>query len=80
MDIWKALNELHSERQRLSNVIATLEALQKGESLTPSRRGRKNMPQEERRVVSERMKKYWASRRQASRSTAAAAAAKTAGG
>lgn len=65
MDIWKALHELHLERQRLDQVIGTLEALKSGEyRKPPSRRGRKSMPTHERHEVSERMKRYWAMRRQ----------------
>jgi hypothetical protein len=64
MDFWKALQELHAERLRLDKVIETLEALDAtGKSESKSRRGRKEMPESERQVVSERMKQYWASRR-----------------
>jgi hypothetical protein len=64
MDFWKALHELNAERQRLEKVIATLEALDAaGKKDAKSRRGRKGMPEHERRIVSERMKQYWASRR-----------------
>lgn len=68
MDIWKALQELHAERQRLDKVIATLEALKSdssGASIPKPRstRGRKSMPAHERRLVSERMKRYWEARR-----------------
>jgi hypothetical protein len=66
MDLWKALKELHLERQRLDRVIATLEALDSGDE-PKSRRGRKSMPPDERRVVSERMRKYWATRRKRNR-------------
>jgi hypothetical protein len=64
MDYWAAIHELHLEKQRLDKAIATLEALSQGAaSETTSRRGRKNMPATERKEVSERMKRYWASRR-----------------
>jgi hypothetical protein len=48
--------------------ISALEALEQGATVNPvelarSRRGRKSMNSEERREVSLRMKKYWASRR-----------------
>lgn len=70
MDFWKALRELHIEKDRLDHVIASLEALQKGgERLSASRRGRKGMSDEERREVSERMKRYWATRRRGSDSS-----------
>lgn len=64
MDFWKALHELQVEKERLDHVIASLEALLKGaQRENPSRRGRKGMSEEERREVSERMKRYWATRR-----------------
>jgi hypothetical protein len=62
MDLWKAIQELHRERQRLDRVIATLESLQAGDK-PKSKRGRKNMPVEERRRVSQRMREYWEARR-----------------
>lgn len=73
MDLDKAIRELYAEKQRLEDAIATLEALLRSKShrtglkpdpLKPAkRRGRKSMPPDERRAVSERMKKYWAQRR-----------------
>jgi hypothetical protein len=67
MDLWKYINELHEEKQRLDRLIESLESLQSHQR-TPStaraRRGRKpGMPDEERKLVSERMKRYWAERR-----------------
>jgi hypothetical protein len=65
MDFWKALRELHQERQRLNTLIANLDALKRGTKPgRASRRGRKSMPPEERKVVSERMRAYWARRKQ----------------
>jgi hypothetical protein len=67
MDLFEVLRELHSEKERLDRIIRELEALVGG--ATPDlaraagRRGRKSMNPEERREVSERMKKYWAARR-----------------
>ncbi len=68
MDLYKAIQQLYAERERLDRVITSLERLQKESGPTPSepaprRRGRKNMSAEERRQVSERMKQYWATRR-----------------
>jgi hypothetical protein len=69
MDLYKAIQELYAEKEKLERVIASLEELQKSAGeLPPSpaggrRRGRKSMSSEEREVVSERMKRYWASRR-----------------
>lgn len=66
MDIWNALEELYQERQRLDRAIIHLEALLKGQEPPPlSRRGRKNMPDDERKIVAERMRKYWEQRRNA---------------
>ena len=67
MDFWAALRELHEERKRLDTLIQTLESLVSGEQLPRMRRrGRKDMPVHERKLVSERMKNYWARRRQQS--------------
>jgi hypothetical protein len=65
MDYWAAIRELYVEKERLDRAIATIEALAPGGGLgdTSSRRGRKTMPVEERKTVSERMKSYWAKRR-----------------
>jgi hypothetical protein len=70
MDLYKAIQELYEEKERLERVIASLEELQRtAESApefthTPKRRGRKSMTAKERQEVSERMKKYWAQRRE----------------
>ena len=69
MDLYKAIQDLYAEKEKLERVIASLEELQRagGESpLLPKggkRRGRKSMNAKEREEVSERMKRYWASRR-----------------
>ena len=69
MDIDKAIQELRSEKTRLEWVIASLEELQRSAGAIPAPthrvqcRGRKFMGPQERREVSQRMKKYWASRR-----------------
>ena len=67
MDWYVAIRELHEEKKRLDRLIAALEAIANGESpeATSSlpRRGRKTMSAEERKQVSERMKRYWAGRR-----------------
>ncbi len=73
MDLYKAIQDLYAERKKLEHVIASLEELQRAEggalppttvSYARSRRGRKFMDENERKVVSQRMKKYWASRRE----------------
>jgi hypothetical protein len=64
MDYWGALGELQQELQRIDRVIHNLEMLAKGEAAPMmNRRGRKNMSPAERKLVSERMRNYWASRR-----------------
>lgn len=70
MDLYKAIQELYAEKEKLERVIASLEELQLsaggGIPQLPKagkRRGRKSMSPEERLEVSERMKKYWAGRR-----------------
>jgi flagellar motor component MotA len=64
MDLIKAIQELQAHKKHLDQAIATLEALASG---TPppaaKRRGRKEMSEAERKIVSERMSKYWAARR-----------------
>ncbi len=69
MDLYKAIQELYEEKERLERVIASLEELQRtgsapAEPAKPhGRRGRKSMDPAERKVVSERMRKYWEKRR-----------------
>ena len=70
MDLYKAIQDLYAEKEKLERVIASLEELQRTAGSLPSlpkpvkRRGRKSMNPSERQEVSERMRKYWASRRQ----------------
>jgi hypothetical protein len=66
MDIYRALRELYEQKERLDKAIASLEQIQNtgvGDVKLSTRRGRKSMDEDERRQVSERMKKYWAGRR-----------------
>jgi hypothetical protein len=70
MDLFKLIQELNAEKERLERVIASLEDLQRaaGLDIPPApqggkRRGRSAMGPEEKQQVSARMKKYWASRR-----------------
>ena len=69
MDLYKAIQDLYAEKEKLERVIGSLEELQRSAGPLPTiaktvkRRGRKSMSSKERREVSERMKKYWASRR-----------------
>ena len=69
MDLYKAIQNLYAEKEKLEHVIASLEELQRTAGAPPAvlntgkRRGRKSMSSKERKEVSERMKRYWASRR-----------------
>ncbi|MGA7835226.1 MAG: hypothetical protein WCA31_08465 [Acidimicrobiales bacterium] len=69
MDLYKALQDLYAEKEKLERAIASLEELRRmGGGLPDSlkatkRRGRKSMSAEERLEVSKRMQKYWAGRR-----------------
>jgi len=70
MDLYKAIQDLYAEKEKLERVIASLEELQRTAAATTpllpkgaKRRGRKSMGTRERAEVSERMKKYWANRR-----------------
>ena len=73
MDLEKLIKKLRKERSALADVIALLEAARAAAetkaAAVKKRRGRKSMGMEERRVVSERMRKYWAIRRQSNLST-----------
>ena len=70
MDLYKAIQDLYKEKEKLERVIASLEELQRAGGSVPEmpkavkRRGRKSMNSTERKEVSERMRNYWASRRQ----------------
>jgi hypothetical protein len=73
MDLYKAIRQLREEIELLDRVIESLEHLEKGgladvaAPIPPEqpakRRGRKSMTEEERRAVSERMRKFWADKR-----------------
>ncbi len=78
MDLYEAIRALHEEKKRLDRLIAVLEELQRTTNhgrpaSSKKRRGRKGMSPEERRAVSERMKRHWEQRKQ--RETAAGASA-----
>jgi len=83
MDLFKAIQELYEEKQRIDEVIAHLESLsanRAGLGELPGaplairhRRGRKSMGAEERLEVSRRMKDYWAKRRKAPKAKAQSA-------
>jgi len=68
MDLYKAIQDLYAEKEKLERVIASLEDLQRSAENMPAlprpvkRRGRKSMGAKERAEVSRRMKNYWANR------------------
>lgn len=75
MDLYRALQDLYAEKEKLERAIASLEELQKmgGAPDIPStakRRGRKSMSPEERAEVSRRMRRYWAAQRKQKPETA----------
>jgi len=71
MDLQKIIVELREERRKVGEAISVLEALGNAPANTGGsqsfarHRGRRLMSPEERRSVSERMKKYWAGRQRA---------------
>ena len=72
IDLYKTIQDLYVEREKLQSVIASLIDLQRGVGgeIPPmpkigKRRGRKSMGDNERQTVSVRMKKYWSVRRHA---------------
>ena len=68
MNLDSVISRLHKERTRLDEIIASLLELQNAVAAQPARvkkrRGRTSMGAEEREIVAQRMKKYWAMRRQ----------------
>ena len=66
MDLRSIIRVLSEEKARLDEVIHNLETLGASKGIntsTTKRRGRKAMPESERKVVAERMRKYWESKR-----------------
>jgi hypothetical protein len=63
MDLYQAIQELYEEKRRLDQAIAALESQGYAPAAPVRRRGRKSMNEDERKQVSERMRKYWESRR-----------------
>lgn len=63
MDLYQAIQELYEEKRRLDQAIAALESQGHVPAAPVRRRGRKSMNEDERKQVSERMRKYWESRR-----------------
>jgi hypothetical protein len=72
MDFAGLLRELRARKEKVERAIRLFQELQEledgsssppVETARPKRRGRRNMDSEERRQVSARMKRYWASRK-----------------
>jgi hypothetical protein len=70
MDLYKVIQELYVEKEKLQRIIVSLEDLLGlvGRNIPPisksgKRRGRKSMSDDERQIVSVRMKNYWSVRR-----------------
>ena len=67
MDLYRIIDDLLKERDRLQRIIESLEAMDgvagKPPRARPAGRGRKSMNNAARKEVSERMKLYWAKRR-----------------
>jgi hypothetical protein len=69
VNVEELIRDLYSQKERLGRAIALLEELavyRQGPSPfigRTERRGRKSMGADERREVSQRMKRYWAARR-----------------
>jgi hypothetical protein len=64
MDLTKTIEDLRRDKEKLEQVIASLEKLQAtGGVPAKGRRGRRSMSLEERREVSARMTRYWKDRR-----------------
>ena len=69
MDLYKVIRELQQELERIDLAIESLQELIRNGTLTVGgQHGRKSRAGEERRIVSERMKRYWASERKKPRS------------
>jgi hypothetical protein len=67
IELGYAIQQLQAQKQRIQRAIALREELHRNQGSSSAaalkRRGRKSMGSEERREMSERMKRYWASRR-----------------
>ena len=74
MDLSKTIQELYAEKERIDEVIASLEQFLANDGQGPlrRRRGRKSMGADERQIVSERMRSYWATRSKDKAMTASA--------
>ena len=67
MELRHIIEKLYRERQKLDDILASLEQVQAAqaarEQRVKKRRGRTSMDAEERKEVSRRMRDYWARRR-----------------
>lgn len=67
MDLYRTIHDLLEEHKRLDSMIARLERMKVAGAPAgpPKGRGRRAMSEDQRREVSERMKRYWEQKRQA---------------
>ena len=66
MDLTKTIEELRHDKEKLEQVIASLEELRAAAEVpVRKRRGRKSMSLKERQDVSARMRRYWQDRHNA---------------
>jgi hypothetical protein len=64
MDLFKIIEELRGEKERVDRAIASVEKLTPdGDIPVRNRRGRNSMSPEERLEISARVKRYWENRR-----------------
>lgn len=69
MDLYRTIQDLYAEKDKLERVIDSLEELHRTSGILPAmpagakKRGRKSMGQKERGEVALRMSLYWAHRR-----------------
>jgi len=68
MDLYEVIRELREELGKVDLAIESLQEMIRTGTLTLGRRGRKSMVEEERRMVSGRVKKHPMSRRKKPRS------------
>ena len=64
MDLYRIIRELLAERDRVTQIIRSLEEHSAAvKRVKAKKRGRRSMDRAARQQVSERMKRYWARRR-----------------
>jgi hypothetical protein len=68
VDLRRVIRSLRAELKRIDDAITALEGIESVGEVSPTRkpsgkRGRKDMSEEERQEVSQRMRRYWAGKR-----------------